>query len=66
VNVCCRDWVIPLALGAGLCSMTAAMPEYRLAATQQSEDLERQASQTLEEGKAANQQRDDLSYLLAV
>jgi hypothetical protein len=39
-----------------------AMPEYQLAATQQSEDLERQASETFEEGKAANQQSDD--YIL--
>ena len=39
-----------------------AMPEYRLAATQQSQDLEQQASETFEEGKAANQQSDD--YIL--
>lgn len=39
-----------------------AMPEYQLAATQQSEDLERQASETFEKGKAANQQSDD--YIL--
>jgi hypothetical protein len=38
------------------------MPEYQLAATQQSEDLEGQASETFEEGKAANQQSDD--YIL--
>jgi phage shock protein PspC (stress-responsive transcriptional regulator) len=62
VNVCCRDLGLLLALGAGLCSVTAAMPEYQLAATQQSEDLERQASETFEEGKAANQQSD--GYIL--
>ena len=39
-----------------------AMPEYQLVATQQSQDLERQASETFEEGKAANQQSDD--YIL--
>lgn len=39
-----------------------AMPEYQLAATQQSQDLEQQASATFEEGKAANQQSDD--YIL--
>lgn len=39
-----------------------AMPEYKLAATQQSQDLEHQASATFEEGKAANQQSDD--YIL--
>jgi hypothetical protein len=39
-----------------------ALPEYQLAATQQSQDLERQASETFEEGKAANQQSDD--YIL--
>jgi hypothetical protein len=38
------------------------MPEYKLAATQQSQDLEQQASATFEEGKAANQQSDD--YIL--
>jgi hypothetical protein len=39
-----------------------AMPEYQLAATQESQDLERQASETFDEGKAANQQSDD--YIL--
>ena len=39
-----------------------AMPEYQLAATQQAEDLEQQASATFDEGKAANQQSDD--YIL--
>ena len=39
-----------------------AMPEYQLAATQQSQDLELQASKTFDEGKAANQQSDD--YIL--
>jgi hypothetical protein len=38
------------------------MPEYQLAATQQAEDLEQQASATFDEGKAANQQSDD--YIL--
>jgi hypothetical protein len=39
-----------------------AMPEYQLAASQLSEELEQQASATFEEGKAANQQSDD--YIL--
>jgi hypothetical protein len=39
-----------------------AMPEYQLAATQDSQDLEQQASETFDEGKAANQQSDD--YIL--
>ena len=39
-----------------------AMPEYQLAAAQQAEDLEQQASATFDEGKAANQQSDD--YIL--
>ncbi|MGD8902980.1 MAG: hypothetical protein PVI67_05410 [Anaerolineae bacterium] len=38
------------------------MPEYQLAATQQAEDLEQQASATFDEGKAANQLSDD--YIL--
>jgi hypothetical protein len=39
-----------------------AMPEYQLAATQQSQELEQQAAETFEEGRAANQQSDD--YIL--
>ena len=39
-----------------------AMPEYQLAAAQEAQDLEQQASNTFEEGKAANQQSDD--YIL--
>lgn len=39
-----------------------AMPEYQLAAAQESQDLEQQASETFDEGKAANQQSDD--YIL--
>ena len=38
------------------------MPEYQLAAAQEAQDLEQQASNTFEEGKAANQQSDD--YIL--
>lgn len=39
-----------------------AMPEYQLAASQESQDLEQRAAATFEEGKAANQQSDD--YIL--
>lgn len=39
-----------------------SMPEYQLAASQQAQELEQQASAIFEEGKAANQQSDD--YIL--
>ena len=39
-----------------------AMPEYQLAAAQEAQDLEQNASETFEEGREANQQSDD--YIL--
>lgn len=39
-----------------------AMPEYQLAAARQAQDLEQQAADTFEEGRAANQRSDD--YIL--
>ena len=39
-----------------------AMPEYQLAAAQEAQDMEKNASKTFEEGKEANQQSDD--YIL--
>ncbi len=39
-----------------------AMPEYQLAAAQKAQELEQQAAETFDEGKAANQQSDD--YIL--